>query len=79
MSIEAAADFCPSCGGLIDMDTIDNVLTCYVCKNEFDFKLFSQKITNTNLKLTDDKEWHKKYQKSYLNIESRGKTKMTMN
>jgi hypothetical protein len=38
MDIETlAADFCPICGGLIDLDTIDTFVTCHVCKNKLSF------------------------------------------
>lgn len=31
-------DFCPICGGLIDLDTLDDHITCHVCKNRLPFE-----------------------------------------
>jgi len=31
-------DFCPVCGGLIDLDTVDEHITCHVCKSRLSFE-----------------------------------------
>jgi hypothetical protein len=31
-------DFCPICGGLIDLDTGEDCITCHVCKSRLSFE-----------------------------------------
>jgi|JI6StandDraft_1071083.scaffolds.fasta_scaffold1373018_1 hypothetical protein len=44
-------DFCPICGGLIDLDTLDDYITCHVCRNRLPFEEFIGTTISTHMKL----------------------------
>ena len=48
-------DFCPICGGLIDLDTLDDHITCHVCKNRLPFEEFIGTTIQTHLAIKDSK------------------------
>jgi DNA-directed RNA polymerase subunit M/transcription elongation factor TFIIS len=44
------SDFCPVCGGLIELETIDEVIHCQICGSQRSFQEFAGKSTFIQVK-----------------------------